>query len=158
MRSLVAEHRSPNRRRSLLIGAVLVAVAACSNGGVPLNDANLRTYPVRAPGIGEENLCPASIAVDPVVGELAGDPNASGDQSWLTTKDGERLYIVWPQGFSLSFEPGPVLRNERGRVVAEAGTKVTLSQVNRFDHAGTTGDPFLALGSLFGSCYQKAAS
>jgi hypothetical protein len=91
--------------------------------------------------------------VDPVAGTFEGDLLADGDKSWLVAADGSRLYVVWPQGFTLSFQPDPILRDGGGKVVAEKGTSVTLEQVNRADRAGTMADPYLALGSLFGRCY-----
>lgn len=98
-----------------------------------------------------------SEAADPVVGTFDGDLLAEGDKSWLVAADGDRLYVVWPQGFSLSFQPGPTLRDEDGKVVAEKETSVTLAQVNRFDHSGTMDDPYIALGWLFDRCYARAS-
>ncbi len=138
-----------------LLGALMLGLAACATGSVGIS-TGLRTYVVRTPAPGDDNLCPVSLAVEPVVGDLAGDQSAAGDKSWLVAKDGTRLYVVWPQGFSLAFGPGPILRDEVSRVVAESGAMITLPQVNRFDHAGTVGDPYFAVGSLFGSCYQRS--
>lgn len=128
-----------------------LAAAACGAPGRSESDSWLRTYPARL-----QNLCPASRAVDPVVGSFDGDALASGDRAWLVAADGSRLYVVWPQGFTLSFQPGPILRDERGRVVAEKDTSVTLLQVNRSDHSGTMDDPYIALGALFNGCYAEA--
>lgn len=127
-----------------------LAVAACGAPDRSEGDAGVRTYPARL-----QNLCPASRAVDPVVGSLDGEFLASGDKAWLVAPDGSQLYVVWPQGFTLSFQPGPILRDERGRVVAEKDTPVTLLQVNRSDHSGTTNDPYIALGALFNGCYAE---
>jgi hypothetical protein len=123
------------------------AVTAC---GVPERPW-LRTYTAEV-----QTLCPASQAADPVSGTFDGDLLATGDKAWLVATDGHRLHVAWPQGFTLSFQPGPTLRNEKGVVVAEKDTPVILVQVNRSDHEGTMEDPYLALGWLFDSCYAEA--
>jgi hypothetical protein len=135
-----------------------LVAAGCGVGASPPIAQGIRTYHVRSPALGDRNLCPASLAVDPVVGVFAGDTNAAGDRSWLVSGEGQRIYVTWPEGFTLAFEPGATLRNEEGRIVAEADTTVTLTQVNRFDHAGTPEDPYLATGIVFGGCYQRATS
>jgi len=131
---------------------MVVAVGACGSTDKVESNPWLRTYPAR-----QQNLCPASEAVEPVVGTFDGDSLADGDKAWLVAADSKRLYIVWPQGFTLSFQPDPVLRDERGQVVAKKDTSVTLIQVNRSDHSGAKDDPYFALGWLFNSCYAKAS-
>jgi hypothetical protein len=128
-----------------------LAVAACGAPDRSESASWLRTYPARL-----QNLCPASQGVDPVVGTFDGDLLADGDKAWLVAADGRRLYVVWPQGFTLSFQPSPTLRDEGGRVVAEKDTLVTLPQVNRFDHSGTMDDPYIALGWLLNGCYAES--
>lgn len=139
------------RTRLTLSCVTIFAVVACGGPDRLEINSGLRTYSARL-----QNLCPASQAVDPVVGTLDGDKLANGDKAWLVADDGRRMHVVWPQGFTLSFQPHAILRNERGRVVAEKGSSVTLIQVNRFDHAGTPDDPYLPLGSLLDGCYAKA--
>lgn len=146
------------RRLSLVrpfqtIGLLAVlALAACGAQDQSGSQPWLRTYPAREP-----NLCPLSEAVAPIVGTFDGDFRAEGDKSWLVAADGDRLYVVWPQGFGLSFQPGPTLHDNHGKVVAEKETAVTLGQVNRFDHTGTMDDPYMALGWLFDRCYAEAS-
>lgn len=135
---------------ALLLVSTFV-VAACGPQAAPASPSGwLRTYQAQ-----RTSLCPSSEAVEPVVGRFGGDATAEGDKSWLTAPDGKRLYVVWPEGFSLSFERGATLRDERGEVVAADGSAVTLPQVNQFDHSGTLNDPYVALGSLFGRCYGR---
>jgi hypothetical protein len=129
----------------------IVAVAACGSQDQSESKPWLRTYPARQP-----TLCTLSLAVEPVVGTFNGDVLADGDKSWLVAADGNRLYVVWPQGFTLSFQPGPLLRNDGGKVVAQKDTLVSLEQVNRFDHSGSMDDPYIAMGSLFDRCYVRA--
>ena len=118
----------------------------------PESALGLRTYPARL-----RSLCPASRAVDPVIGTFDGDSLADSDKLWLVAADGGRLYVVWPRGFTLAFERGPTLRDEEGRVVAEQDTSMTLPQVNRFDHTGTLHDPYVARGSVLNGCYEPLA-
>lgn len=129
----------------------MLALAACGTQDQSAGKPWLRTYPASQP-----SLCTLSEAVDPVAGTFDGDVLADGDKSWLVAPDGERLYVVWPQGFGLSFQPGPTLRDGDGNVVAEKDTSLTLAQVNRFDHAGTLDDPYIALGMAFDRCYARA--
>ena len=128
----------------------MLAVGACGAKAGSDSRPWFRTYPAWLP-----DLCTLSEAVDPVVGTFRGDLLADGDKSWLEAADGARLYVVWPQGFALSFQPSPTLRDEGGKVVAEQDTAVTLAQVNRFDHAGTMDDPYVAVGTLFDRCYAQ---
>lgn len=65
--------------------------------------------------------------------------------------DGLRLSVVWPQGFSVRFEPDAVLSNEQGRVVAPAGERTELIQTRADEHAGTFDDPYIA-GLILGGC------
>jgi hypothetical protein len=139
------------RPRFALCLVTILAAAACGTSGRSETNPLVRTYPARL-----QNLCPASEAVDPVVGTFDGDLLADGDKGWLVAADGRRLYVVWPGGFALSFQPSPTLRDERGQVVAEKDTSVTLSQVSRSDHSGTMDDPYFALGWLFNGCYAEA--
>jgi hypothetical protein len=118
------------------------------SGGVPL-----RTFAWRAEQDGGPVGCPAFAAAHPVSGVLRGDPNDPQEPVWLEGQSGTRLSIVWPAGFTASFEPGAVLRDEGGVIVAKAGDRVELGQVDAFEHAGTFGDPYLASGLVFHGCY-----
>jgi hypothetical protein len=145
--------RCPVVRPFQALGLIaIVAVVACGAQDQSASKPWLRTYPATQP-----TLCTLSLAVDPVVGAFDGDVLADGDKSWLVSAEGDRLYVVWPQGFTLSFQPGPTLRDDSGKVVAEKDTLVTLAQVNRTDHSGSMNDPYVALGSLFNRCYAKAS-
>ncbi len=62
---------------------------------------------------------------------------------------------VWPDGFTLLFDPQPVLRDERG-LVAREGEIVRLTQVDP-SSAGTFEDPYVASGLLFDGCYPFRA-
>ncbi len=115
--------------------------------------AALRTFAFVTSPDGGPVACPMFAVGDPVTGTLEGDPTDPLEPIWLRSTDGQRISIVWPAGFSVSFEPDAVLANEKGVVVARAGDTVTLTQVSITSHAGTFADPYLAQGSVFGGCY-----
>lgn len=92
-------------------------------------------------------------AVEPHVnGVLDGDPT-DGERLWLTTEAGRRVSVVWPGGFTVTFEPNAVLHDETGRTVARAGDWVELSQVATASAAGTPDDPYIASCSVLGGSY-----
>ena len=97
--------------------------------------------------------CPAFAAAHPVSGVLRGDPNDPQEPVWLEGQAGTRLSIVWPAGFTVTFEPDGVLRDEKAAIVARAGDRVELGQVDALAKAGTFGDPYIASGLVFNGCY-----
>jgi hypothetical protein len=101
------------------------------------------------------DLCANGAAVPPVSGQLGGAPSASPDYVWLTKDDGSREFLVWPAGFTVTFEPGAIVRNERGEVVAHDGETLVLPQTSGSDHAGTVADPIPAVGMVGGRCYYE---
>ena len=139
----------------LLLAAILAgcvfqqpAPSSSGSGGVPL-----RTFGWSVEQDGQPILCPAFAAAHPVSGVLRGDADDPQEPIWIEGQAGTRLSIVWPAGFTASFEPEAVLRDERGVVVASAGDSVELGQVDAFANAGTFGDPYIAAGILFDGCY-----
>ncbi len=97
-----------------------------------------------------------AIAVDnPVTGRLDGDPADPRETVWLRAPDGTRLSIVWPEGFSVRFEPNAILYNEEGRIVARAGDAVKFGGVSRDEAVGTFEDPYYAAGLIFEGCYPR---
>lgn len=141
------------RRRSLgLTGIVAIAILlgvwatrTPSPGG-----PHLRTFPWDS-GV----FCNAGAAVPPLTGILEGNP-ADPELVWLRSPGRGRVSIAWPTGFSVAFEPGPVLYNERQVAVARAGDTVVLGQVGWGEHAGSPEDPYLARGHVFAGCYPSA--
>jgi hypothetical protein len=114
----------------------------------------LRTFTVVHELDGVPMACPAFGLVDPLVGTLAGDPNGPGEPVWLEGVDHQRLSVIWPEGFTVRFEPMAVLYDEAGNVVSRAGQSTELDQVRADAHAGTFEDPFVASGILFNGCYS----
>ena len=100
--------------------------------------------------------CPAFLATNTVRGTFEGDPTRSSQVAWLRAAHGGQVTVAWPEGFTVRFEPGAVLYNERGLAVARHGQEVELSQVNVEEHAGTLQDPYFASGIVFDQCYAIA--
>jgi hypothetical protein len=131
----------------------LLAVAGCGAlGGISTGRDGLRTFGWGAPFAG----CPAAAAVRPVIGTLGGG-QGEREPVWLEAVDGRRLSVVWPGGFSVRFEPGATLYDERGRAVARDGDSVELGQINLETATGTYEDPYIAKGILFDGCYPSSA-
>lgn len=113
----------------------------------------LRTFPWRGSQDGSPVACDAVGIEDPVFGHLAGAlPITAPDPIWLEAPDGTHLSIVWPEGFTLEFEPTPVIYDETGAVVARLGDAV-MPQVSRHDAAGTYEDPYFASGILLAGSF-----
>lgn len=143
----------------LLAACLLVAsVAGCQllpQAEIVTGADGLRTFPVLREIGGAPVLCNLAAAVPPVAGILAGN-QADPERLWLEDESGQRLSIVWPQGFEVRFMPDAVLYDERRVDVARAGDKVIMGQVHVGQHAGTFADPYFASGLLFSGCYPRS--
>lgn len=116
----------------------------------------LRTFPWAAVVDGTPIGCDAIGVADPVFGHLSGTlPVEAPEAIWLETPDGSRLSIVWPEGFTLEFEPTPVVYDQTGVVVARLGDAVML-QVPRAAAAGTHDDPYFASGILLAGAFTPS--
>ncbi|HLY14663.1 MAG TPA: hypothetical protein VKR24_09945 [Candidatus Limnocylindrales bacterium] len=91
-------------------------------------------------------LCTLSAAVLPVVGVLAGDRSDAAWPVWLRALDGHQVYVRWPRGFSVRFDPAATLLDENGAVFLLAGSPITLAQVDADPAGGTKDRPYLASG------------
>jgi len=142
-------------RLTLLMGAAALVVACGVLGGPTIfKDADgLRTFPLPD----AHGPCSQIAALDPVRDILHGAHGAP-DQAWLVTTDGDQLSIVWPQGFTVTFDPVFSLVDDQGTVVARKGDDVTLAQVPTSAATGLYGDPYFASGSLFSGCYPRRLS
>ena len=142
-------------RLTLLMGAAALVVACGVLGGPTIfKDADgLRTFPLPD----AHGPCSQIAALDPVRGTLHGAHGAP-DQAWLVTTDGDQLSIVWPQGFTVTFDPVFSLVDDQGTVVAREGDDLTLAQVPTSAATGLYGDPYFASGSLFSGCYPRRLS
>lgn len=114
--------------------------------------SGIRVFTVIREVGGIENACPAFGLVHPLTGVLRGDP-AFDDRIWIEDAAGRHLSVVWPAGFSVTFDPDAILRSDTGAVVGRAGEGITLEQVDPKQASGTPEDPYIAAGILFGACY-----
>ena len=152
--------RSPNRPRATTLLLAMV-VAACGvvgrQPGVLTGPDGLRTFTVARAAEGTSVLCTLGLAAHPLTGTIAGDA-VDPERVWLVGPEGNRISIVWPEGFSVRFEPIVVLYDAGGQPVARAGAAVTLDQVDVEERAGTAADPYWASGFVFDACYPPARS
>lgn len=145
--------------RALAILAAVAIVAGCSMFQPPTRSTistdpdGLRTFTWASERDGGPVLCTAAAALHPVSGIFRGDPNDPQEPVWLEGQAETRLSIVWPAGFTVTFEPEAVMRDEKAAIVARAGDRVELGQVDAFAKAGTFGDPYIASGLVFNGCY-----
>ena len=138
------------RFRSVAAAAALALlfVVAC-------NGNSLRTYRVAQSENGLPAVCTLLLLLDPVKGTLRGDVLAQ-EPVWLEAADGRHLSVVWPDGFSVRFEPEATLYDEKKQKVASAGEPIEITQVASESAAGTFEDPYYAEGLLFTGCYRRA--
>jgi hypothetical protein len=101
---------------------------------------------------GDED-CLAWGAGDPVEGTLDVTRVGAGAETFVVTDDAQRLYIVWPSGFTATTEAGGTILDDQGTAVFAHGQAISIGQVDRRLHEGTAEDPFVASGILAGSCF-----
>jgi hypothetical protein len=89
----------------------------------------------------------------PVAGTLDIVPLDGQAETYVVTADSERLFIVWPAGFSATTANGGAILDEEHRILYAEGEAVELSHVDRRLHAGTKDDPVKAAGILEDTCY-----
>ena len=76
-------------------------------------------------------------------------------EAMIGTADGREMLIAWPAGFGALIAVPPALLDDRGTALFLEGDTVVLEQVSRADHAGTTEDPYVALGIFAGQCWRR---
>jgi hypothetical protein len=143
-----------DRRR---IGSALIILLVCTLGAcraaftvstVSTSADGLRTFTWP-----QDALCPAFASARPVSGVLRGEAGAR-EPVWIEGPDGQRWSVVWPAGFSVTFEPAAELRDEHGKVVARDGDPITLAQTNVDEATGAYDNPYIAHGLSVGAgCY-----
>ena len=102
--------------------------------------------PIATFALGPGDGCDSLGVADPVFGALAGavdDPEVA----WLLERDGRRLAIAWPAGFTAWFDPDVELRDGDGRTVGRKDD-VFLFQVPGASAAGTPTDSYVASGQM----------
>jgi hypothetical protein len=144
------------RRRLALVGRralLVVCLAALAGCGIRMQTGvgGLRTYVMNH---AQNVLCHAAGDLNPLTGVLAGSPD-DPERVWLVGRDGRRISIAWPEGFSVEFAPDTVLRNERGAIAARQGDTVVLHHVHDYPGDGSLENPYLA-SRAFGGCYPAS--
>jgi hypothetical protein len=56
------------------------------------------------------------------------------------------MYVTWPRGFSVRFDPDATLLDENGKVVLEVGSPFTFEGVAHDPSKGTREEPYVAEG------------
>ena len=127
----------------------LLVLAACS-GPAPLPSGAIavptdeNVVPSEQAGI----LCTLSATIPPVAGVLEGDPTDPTWPVWLRADDGRQMFVRWPRGFSVRFDPSPTLLDETGAAFLLAGSPLTLAQVGADPSFGTKDRPYTARGLI----------
>ena len=93
-------------------------------------------------------LCTADGVIPPVFGILEGDASDPAWPVWLQASDGRQLFVRWPRGFSVRFDPTVALLDETGAVFLQGGSPITLGQVALDPAGGTKEHPFMARGLI----------
>lgn len=128
------------------------------HGVIETGPDGLRTFTMVPQPDGRPPACDLILVSDPVKGTLEGQAGTR-EPIWLVADDGRHLSVVWPEGFSVRFEPDAVLYDESGNPVGRAGSRIILDQVPWSSATGTYDDPYIASGLLFGGkCYPFAAA
>jgi hypothetical protein len=113
----------------------------------------LRTFSIHRESDGRPtDACPFFGLVAPLSGILRVDRQARTEPVWLDV-DGRHASIVWPEGFTLRFEPDGLVYDDHGTAIGRDGSSLRFDQVSPTDHDGTSADPYIASGLLFGRCY-----
>jgi hypothetical protein len=135
-----------------LIAIVITALAlgGCSTASAPLPSGAL-AVPIDENLLSSKQagiLCDLAAVIPPVVGVLEGDHSDQAWPVWLQAPDGRRMYVLWPRGFSVRFDPTPTLLDENGSIFLSAGSPVTLGQVGADPAYGTKDRPYVAGGLI----------
>lgn len=143
---------TPKRTLLTLLSLVVIAVGtgaflAWDSGRIRIDSSGLRTYNVR-----EGGFCNASNRLDWVSGVLEGDPTMK-DPIWLND-DGREIHVIWPEGFTVVFNPDAVLYGRQGQIIAREGQGVVLRQTDPRSHTGTYEDPYFGT-SVSNGCYPR---
>ena len=101
-------------RATILLCVLLTLLAGCGDtGGEQAGEAE-PPVPTRPP------MEPAGSEVR---GELGGDAELEGGCAWVTTEDGTRYEVLFPEGYTVEFDPLRLLGPD-GAVIAEEGDRI----------------------------------
>jgi hypothetical protein len=134
-------------RPAISIVVVAVALSGCSTA--PPLPSGAVTVPTDENLLSSEQagiLCNLAAVIPPVVGVLEADQSNPAWPVWLQAADGRRMYVLWPRGFSVRFDPTATLLDENGATFLSAGSPITLGQVAMDPTLGTKDRPYVAGG------------
>ena len=105
---------------ALVVGTALVA---CRPGGVPgTGGQSPSPEPSETPVVRVD----IELGDADLVGTFGGDPQLEGGCAWLDADDGERYEVVYPEGWTVAFDP-LALVDPSGQIRAEEGDRVGLN-------------------------------
>jgi hypothetical protein len=84
------------------------------------------------------------------IGSLEGSAD-NPDRVWVATPDGRRVFLIWPHGFTVRFEPDAVLYGPSGVVIARAGDSIEILQ--EVPEQGASPDDPMLVTWVNGTCY-----
>jgi hypothetical protein len=128
-----------------LTASVLLAGCGAPRASLPPGAMAVRTDDSLVSAARSGGLCTGT-SVPPFVVVLEGDPSDRAWPVWLRAEDGRRIYIVWPAGFSVRFDPDAILLDETGAPILHAGSPLRFEQGAPGPSDGTGDRPYVAAG------------
>jgi hypothetical protein len=89
------------------------------------------------------------------IGSLEGSAN-DPDRIWIVAPGARRVFLIWPYGFTVRFEPDAVLYGPSGVVVARAGDPIEINL--EVPEQGATREDPMRVTWVNGACYAPRAS
>ena len=127
----------------------MVAVGGCSAAApLPSGAIAVPTDDEVLSSAGTNILCTASATIPSLTGVVEGNSADLAWPVWLRADDGRQMFVRWPRGFSVRFDPTPTLLDETGGVFLYAGSPVLLAQVGMDPSGGTKDHPYIAGGVI----------
>jgi hypothetical protein len=131
---------------ALAIASILLASCTAATP-MPSGAMALRTDENLVPSSVSGVLCGLNGTLPQVSGVLEGDPSDEAWPVWIQTATGRRMYVVWPKGFSVRFNPTATLLDQEGTPILHDGSPLTLGQFSDDPATGTRDHPFVAVGA-----------
>ena len=149
-------HASRGVRGVAVAAIVAMLLAGCSaKAPLPSGAIAVPTDENLVPPAVSGTLCTAAGVIPPLTGTFRGAPTDPAWPVWLVSDDGRTVYLLWPRGFSVRFDPAATLLDENGVVVIHDGSRFTLEQQGPDPTQGTKERPYLAEG-LWGTGFAHS--
>lgn len=111
--------------RIVALTALLVVLSACASRSV---DVTATPMP--------RDTSTAMPTQERLTGALGGDADLEGGCVWLETADGDRIEVVWPDGYQATADPIE-LRDATGEVIATDGDVIAVDGTPANDRVST---------------------